>query len=160
MNPENIQTIIDFLSKYYIWEIVIMLIALGLTMLIKLPIKNKAVKLEEKYGVDKSILTWTIAFIPYVLTAIMVFVLYWYKSNWALKFDSLEWSQMISEIGIIGSGAIGIYEAVKKIIQGSKAIAEKKNQTKATVKAQPKKIEAKKAVVKKSSFRVEEKEKK
>ena len=54
----------------------------------------------------------------------MVFVLYWYKSNWALKFDSLEWSQMISEIGIIGSGAIGIYEAVKKIIQGSKAIAE------------------------------------
>ena len=153
MDIETLKTITEFLSKYYIWEIVIMLLALGLTMAIKIPIKKQAVKLEEKYGVDKSILTWTIAFIPYILTAIMVFVLYWYKSNWALKFDSLEWSSMLSEIGIIGSGAIGIYEAVKKLVQGSKAIKEKKSQT----------VQKNCTVSKnttKSKFRITEKEKK
>lgn len=127
MNPEEI---IAFLSKYYIWEIVIMVIAIGLTMLIKLPIKKRAVALEEKYGVDKSILTWTIAFIPYILVGIMVFVLYWYKSNWALQFSQLEWASILAETSLIASGSIGLYEAVKKIIQGSKAIQEKKKAAK------------------------------
>ena len=106
-------------------------------MLLKLPIKKQAVKLQEKYGVDKSILTWVIALIPYALSAIMVFLLYWYKSSWSLKFEAIQWASMLTETGIIASGAIGIYEAVKKMVEGSKAIQEKK----------------KEVVVKKSTYR-------
>jgi hypothetical protein len=126
MNPEDIQVIIGILSKYYIWEILIMGIAIGLTMILKLPIKKKAVKLQEKYGVDKSMLTWITAFIPYVLCAIMVFVLFWYRSGFTEKLDSLEWTRIATEIGVLGSGAIGLYEAIKKIIKGSIAIHQKK----------------------------------
>ena len=126
MNPEDIQAIIEILSKYFIWEILIMGIAIGLTMILKLPIKKKAVKLQEKYGVDKSMLTWITALIPYVLCAIMVFVLFWYRSGFTEKLDSLEWSRIATEIGVLGSGAIGLYEAIKKIIKGSIAIHQKK----------------------------------
>ena len=126
MNPEEIQTLIDILSKFYIWEILIIGLAILLTAIIKLPIKKKAVSLQEKYGVDKSMLTWITALIPYVLCFIMVFILYWYRAGFPSKLDSLDYAAIFTEMGILGSGAIGIYEAVKKIIKGSMAIAEKK----------------------------------
>lgn len=126
MNPEDLQYLVGILSKYYIWEILIMGIAIGLTMILKLPIKNKAIKLQEKYGVDKSMLTWITALIPYVLVAIMVFFLFWYRADFTEKLDSLEWSRIATEIGVLGSGAIGLYEAIKKIIKGSIAIHQKK----------------------------------
>jgi len=126
MNPEDLQYLVGILSKYYIWEILIMGVAIGLTMILKLPIKNKAVKLQEKYGVDKSMLTWITALIPYVLVAIMVFFLFWYRADFTEKLDSLEWSRIATEIGVLGSGAIGLYEAIKKIIKGSIAIHQKK----------------------------------
>lgn len=130
MNPEEIKALIDMLSKFYIWEILIIGIAILLTAFIKMPIKKKAVALQEKYGVDKSMLTWITAFIPYVLCLIMVFVLYWYRAGFPAKLDSLDYAAIFGEMGILGSGAIGIYEAIKKIIKGSKAISEKKKQQK------------------------------
>ena len=126
MNPEEIQALINILSKFYIWELLIIGLAILLTAVIKIPIKRKAVSLQEKYGVDKSMLTWITALIPYVLCLIMVFVLYWYRAGFPAKLDSLDYAAIFTEMGILGSGAIGIYEAVKKIIKGSKAIAEKK----------------------------------
>lgn len=126
MNPEEITVIIDFLSKFYIWEIIIIGVAIGLTMIFKLPIKKHAIKLQEKYGVDKSMLTWITALIPYVLCFIMIFVLYWYRSGFTDKFDSLAWAGIMTETGLLGSGAVGLYEAIKKIIKGSMAIHEKK----------------------------------
>ena len=126
MDQEMILAISEFLSKFYIWEIIIILLAILLTTFIKIPIKKKAVKLQEKYGVDKSMLTWVTALIPYVLCLSMVFVLFWYKSGWVEKLDALDYSGIISEGLVLGSGAIGLYEAVKKIIKGSKAIKEKK----------------------------------
>lgn len=126
MNPEELQEIINILSKFYIWEILIIGIAILLTAILKLPIKKKAVKLQEKYGVDKSMLTWITALIPYILCAIMVFLLYWYRAGFVNKLESLDYAAIFTEAGLLGSGAIGLYEAVKKIIKGSIAIKEKK----------------------------------
>ena len=126
MNPEEIEIILKILSKFYIWEILIIGITIGLTMILKLPIKKHAVKLQEKYGVDKSMLTWVTALIPYALCFIMVFLLYWYRSEFAPALDSLEWTAIMTETGLLGSGAIGLYEAIKKLVKGAKAIHEKK----------------------------------
>ena len=125
MDENMIKYIADFLSKFYIWEIIIILLAILLTAFIKLPIKKKAIKLEKELGVDKSMLTWVSALIPYFLCLIMVFVLFWYKAGWG-KVASLEYSGIITEGLLLGSGAIGLYEAVKKMIKGHKAIKEKK----------------------------------
>ena len=151
MDPEIINTVANFLSKYFIWEIVIMLLIVGITALLKLPIKKAAEKLEEKYKVDKSILTWTIGFIPPVLAAIAIFILYWYKSGWSMTLEASEWAGMFTEIGVVASGAIGIYEFFKKMIQGAKAIAEKNKTVKKNELTKVKKPKNK------SKFRVEEK---
>lgn len=123
---EDLNLVIEFCSRFYIWELIIIVVAIGLTQLLKLPIKAKALKLEEKYNVDKSMLTQITIIIPYVLCAIMVFVLFWYRSGWTMKLDSLEWKNIVAEIIALGSGSIGLYELFKKIIQGNKAIKEKK----------------------------------
>ena len=129
MTIEELQPVIDLFSKYYVWEILIIGIAIGLTMILKLPIKKKAVKLQEKYGVDKSMLTWITALIPYILCLIMVFVLFWYRSGWTM--ETLNWQAIATEGVLLGSGAIGLYEAIKKIIKGSIAIHQKKQLAKA-----------------------------
>lgn len=145
MDQEMIEYIAEFLAKFYIWEIIIILIAIALTGILKLPIKKKALKLQEKYGVDKSMLTWVSGLIPYALCLIMCFILFWYKSGWSMQFDVLDWSGIITEGLLLGSGAIGLYEVVKKIIKGHKAIQEKK-ETKA--------LEIKKQESHKSKYRL------
>lgn len=152
MDEELIKYIVEFLHKFYIWEILIIIIAIALTAIIKIPIKNKALKLQEKYGVDKSMLTWATALIPYILCLIMVFVLFWYKSGWTRQLETLDYHYIVTEGILLGSGAIGVYEAVKKIIKGNKAIQEKK-------KLQKENEEAKKPIqlkVKKSKYRVDD----
>ena len=131
MDQEMIKYIADFLSKFYIWEILIILIAIALTGLLKFPIKKHAIKLQEKYGVDKSMLTWITALFPYILCLLMVFALFLYKAGFPESLDSLDYSGIITEGILLGSGAIGLYEAVKKIVKGSKAIKEKKELQKA-----------------------------
>ena len=126
MDQDVINVIVEFLSKFYIWEIIIIVLAIALTGILKLPIKKQALKLQEKYGVDKSMLTWVAALFPYILCLIMVFMLFWYKSGFTSSLESLDYQGIVTEGILLGSGAIGLYEAVKKIIKGSKAIKEKK----------------------------------
>ena len=126
MSAYDFNLIIEFCSKFYIWEVLIIVAAILLTQFIKLPIKAKAVALQEKYGVDKSMLTQITIIFPYFLSAIFVFVLYWYRSGWAIELLKDKCGAMLAEVGVLGSGAIGLYELVKKIIQGTKAIKEKK----------------------------------
>lgn len=152
MDEELIQYVVDFLSRFYIWEILIIIVAIALTMIFKIPIKNKAKQLQDKYGVDKSMLTWVTALIPYVLCLGMVFTLFWYKSGWTKEIDSLDFSAIVTEGILLGSGAIGLYEAVKKIYKGNKAIQEKKALKKAQDLAK-KPIQLK---VKKSKYRVDD----
>lgn len=126
MDEEIIYYIVDFLSKFYIWEIIIIVLAIALTGIFKLPIKKRALKLQEKYGVDKSMITWITALIPYVLCLSMVFVLYWYKAGFIAELETLDYAGIVTEGLLLGSGAIGLYEAIKKFIKGHKAIKEKK----------------------------------
>lgn len=152
MDQEMIKYIADFLSKFYIWEILIILIAIALTGILKLPIKKHALKLQEKYGVDKSMLTWITALFPYILCLLMVFALFWYKAGFPESLESLDFSGIITEGLLLGSGAIGLYEAVKKIVKGSKAIKEKKVlQKDRSLAKQPIKIE-----YKKSKYRIDD----
>ena len=60
------EEIIAFLSQWYIWELIIIVLAIILTLIVKIPIKGFAVKWEEQYGIDKSKITWVNAIFPYV----------------------------------------------------------------------------------------------
>jgi len=151
MDEELLKYIVDFLSKFYIWEILIILLAILLTAFIKIPIKRKALKLQKELGVDKSIITWVTALIPYSLCLIMVFILFWYRTKWGDP-AALDYAGIVTEGLLLGSGSIGLYEAVKKIIKGHKAVKEKKE----LKEEQEKLIEA----MKKSPFRVIKEEKK
>lgn len=152
MDPEVIKLITDYLSKFYIWEILIILLAILLTTFIKIPIKRKALRLQKELGVDKSIITWITALIPYVLCLISCFVLYWYKAGWGFKvLSSLDYSGLVTEGLLLGSGAIGLYEAVKKMIKANKAVKEKK-----AIKEKQEDLEEQK---KKSPFRIIKEEK-
>lgn len=151
MDEELLKYIVDFLSKFYIWEILIILLAILLTAFIKIPIKRKALKLQKELGVDKSIITWVTALIPYGLCLIMVFVLFWYRTKWG-DLAALDYAGIVTEGLLLGSGSIGLYEAVKKIIKGHKAVKEKKE-----LKQAEEELEEKKA---QSPFRVIKEEKK
>ena len=118
MDPNIIQEIVNFLSKWYIWEILIMVLAILFTMFIKIPIKKAAVKWQEKYGIDKSKITWINGMFPYILVFIMVFVLFWYKTGWNMELKDPEfWKDVGTRTAILGSGAIGLYELIKKLKQ-------------------------------------------
>lgn len=141
MDEELLKYIVDFLSKFYIWEIIIILLAILLTAFIKIPIKRKAIKLEKELGVDKSVLTWVSALIPYSLCLIMVFVLFWYREKWCDP-AILDYAGIVTEGLLLGSGAIGLYEAVKKIVKGRKAIKEKKELKEAAAELEEKKAQS------------------
>ncbi len=137
MDPNIIQEIMSFLSKWYIWELIIMVIAILLTLLIKIPIKKRAEEWQAKYKIDKSKITWINAIFPYIFVAAMVFILYWYKSGWNMNLKDPEfWKNIGSRTGILGSGAIGLYELIKKLKQAAIATHE------ANVKAKEEKAEA------------------
>ena len=139
MDPNIIQEIVNFLSKWYIWEILIMVLAILFTMFIKIPIKKAAVKWQEKYGIDKSKITWINGMFPYILVFIMVFVLFWYKTGWNMELKDPEfWKNVGTRTAILGSGAIGLYELIKKIKQAviaSKQASELKKEEKAKAEA-------------------------
>lgn len=118
MDPNIIQEFVQFLSKWYIWELIIIVAAILLTLVVKIPIKRAAVKWEEKYGIDKSKITWINAIFPYIFVFIFVFILYWYKANWSLTLKDPEWWKAIGiRTATLGSGAIGLYELIKKVKQ-------------------------------------------
>lgn len=153
MDEEMIKVIVDYLSKFYIWEILIILLAILLTAFIKIPIKKRALKLQKELGVDKSIITWVTALFPYLICLLSCFALYWYKAGWGLEvLPALDYSGIVTEGLLLGSGAIGLYEAVKKIIKARAALKEKR-----ALKEQTEDLEELK---KKTPFRVVKEEKK
>ena len=118
MEPTLWQEIMEFLSKWYLWEILIMLGAILLTLIVKIPIKRAAIKMEEKYKIDKSKITWINGMFPYIFVFIAVFLLFWSKLNWTLELrDPQFWKDVGTRTGVLGSGAIGLYELIKKIKQ-------------------------------------------
>ncbi len=137
MDPSIIQEIVQFLSKWYIWELIIIVAAILLTLVVKIPIKNAAIKWEEKYGIDKSKITWINAVFPYIFVFIFVFILYWYKANWSLTLKDPDWWKAVGlRTATLGSGAIGLYELIKKVKQAiiaahQKAELDKKEKEKA-----------------------------
>ena len=121
------EEIIKFLSQWYIWELIIIVLAIILTLIVRIPIKRFAIKWEEQYGIDKSKITWVNAIFPYVFVFIFVFLLYWYKANWSLAIKDPEWWKEIGfETAALGSGAIGLYELLKKIKEAFIATHQKK----------------------------------
>lgn len=132
MDPNVIQEIMSFLSKWYIWELIIMIVAILLTLVAKIPIKKAAVRWQEKYGIDKSKITWVNAIFPYIFIFIMVFVLFWYKAGWNLELKDPDfWKNVGTRTGILGSGAIGLYELIKKLKQAAIATHQASEKAKA-----------------------------
>ena len=48
MDEQTIQQIVSFLSKYYGWELIIIGITIGLTFLVKIPIRKAAIILTQE----------------------------------------------------------------------------------------------------------------
>lgn len=153
MDEELLKIVLQFASKFYIWEILIILLAILLTTFLKIPITKRALKLQKKYGVDKSMITWISALFPYAICIASCFFLFWYKSGWVL--EAVIPASVITEGVLLGSGAIGLYEAIKKFVKAHAAIKEKKEKEEAKAEV-IEKAEAKKSEKKTSIYRIKE----
>lgn len=117
-----------FLTDYGIGGLLIIVIAFGLTQIIKAPIKKKAEAWANKNGVDKSVITKWLFVLPFVLAFIGSIINVWALGGWGRYVLSLEfdWTAVITETlacsGLAGS-IFGIATDFQKA-STSKKIAE------------------------------------
>jgi len=67
--------VVTFLNQWFLWELLIIIVAVLLTQALKFPIKKAGEKFGAKTGKDKSIITVWISIIPFVVSFIWAFVL-------------------------------------------------------------------------------------
>lgn len=117
-----------FLTDYGIGGLLIIVIAFGLTQIIKAPIKKKAEAWANKNGVDKSVITKWLFVLPFVLAFIGSIINVWALGGWGRYVLSPEfgWTAVITETlacsGLAGS-IFGIATDFQKA-STSKKIAE------------------------------------
>lgn len=119
----------QFLSQYHLWEAIFIVVVILITLAVKIPIKRAAVKFEEKHGIDKSYITWIVGFIPFILAFALVFAKMFYDVKWDIAL--LGWKEVGAEAAIVGGGAVGFYEFIKKLKKAFVAAATKSKQDKA-----------------------------
>lgn len=117
-----------FLTDYGIGGLLIIVIAFGLTQIIKAPIKKKAEAWANKNGVDKSVITKWLFVLPFVLAFIGSIINVWALGGWGryVLSPEFDWTTVITETlacsGLAGS-IFGIATDFQKA-STSKKIAE------------------------------------
>lgn len=117
-----------FLTDYGIGGLLIIVIAFGLTQIIKAPIKKKAEAWANKNGVDKSVITKWLFVLPFVLAFIGSIINVWALGGWGryILSPKFDWTAVIAETlacsGLAGS-IFGIATDFQKA-STSKKIAE------------------------------------
>lgn len=117
-----------FLTDYGIGGLLIIVIAFGLTQIIKAPIKKKAEAWANKNGVDKSVITKWLFVLPFVLAFIGSIINVWALGGWGryVLSPEFDWTAVITETlacsGLAGS-IFGIATDFQKA-STSKKIAE------------------------------------
>lgn len=115
MDENVIQTIGDFLSKWGFWQLIAIASIVILTLVLKIPIKKAAEKYQAKTGVDKSIITWVISIIPFVLGFVAALLLELLAQNWDVNL--IDWAEVTKQCSVLAVTAIGIFETVKKFVE-------------------------------------------
>ena len=98
-----------FLTDYGIGGLLIIVIAFGLTQIIKAPIKKKAEAWANKNGVDKSVITKWLFVLPFVLAFIGSIINVWALGGWGryVLSPEFDWTAVITETlacsGLAGS---------------------------------------------------------
>lgn len=116
---DTINSIIGFLNAWGFWQLVIILLIILLTALIKIPIKKAAENFAIKNNVDKSVITWTISLIPFILAFIGALILQLINIHWDVTI--IDWQVVVKDASILGGAAIGVFEAFKKWVEASAA---------------------------------------
>lgn len=112
MNEEVLNRISDFLSKWGLWQVLIIIAITLVTLLAKIPIKKAAESYEAKTGTDKSVITWTISVIPFVLGFVAALLLDLGGKGWSAEL--VAWEDVVKQASVLGTASIGVFEAVKK----------------------------------------------
>lgn len=116
------QSILDWFVAFfttYGYRGVLILLVIGLTELLKWPIKKAAERYAEKTGYDKSIVTWVIAIIPFILTFVWVLLIELYVLSW--NIDAVAWKEVAENTAAYGGAAVATFEIFKKIMQAFRA---------------------------------------
>lgn len=131
MNEETINQIIDFLSQWGFWQVAVIASIVLLTTIIKIPLYIAGEKYEKKTGVDKSRITWIISLIPFILGFVGALILHLWPEHWDV--NTVEWSSIVKQAGVLGTASMGSYEFVKKLGMGwsAKSLAAKVERAKA-----------------------------
>lgn len=97
-----------FLTDYGIGGLLIIVIAFGLTQIIKAPIKKKAEAWANKNGVDKSVITKWLFVLPFVLAFIGSIINVWALGGWGryVLSPEFDWTAVITET-LVCSGLAG-----------------------------------------------------
>ena len=103
---DTINSIIGFLNAWGFWQLVIILLIILLTALIKIPIKKAAENFAIKNNVDKSVITWTISLIPFILAFIGALILQLINIHWDVTI--IDWQVVVKDASILGV-AVGLF---------------------------------------------------
>lgn len=98
------------------------LAVVAIVNLIKKPIVKRAEKLTELCGLDKSVVTKNVTFLPVAVAFIIDFFAELMMSGF--KFVALDFGKIVSDAVMYGALAVATYESVKKQLE---AYAAKKN---------------------------------
>ena len=139
MDQNTAEQIAQFFDKWGLAQALAIILIMTITWFVKLPIYHAGQKYAEKYGVDKSAVTWCIGLIPFVLGFVAALVIALWGNGWDAK--TLEWSGIVKQSGTLAAGAMGAYEFVKVLFKGAQASKEK-SAAKAAVEAQKEKAAA------------------
>lgn len=112
MDESMIIQISEFLSKWGFWQLLSIMVIVLLTMILKQPIKKAAERYQERTGVDKSVITWVISIIPFVLGFGAAFILELVSLSWDVNL--VDWASVTKQASVLSTAAMGLFEMIKK----------------------------------------------
>lgn len=102
-------------STYGLRAATIIMVSVLLVNLVKKPIVKYGEKLMEKRGLDKSVATRYVSFLPFAFTVLLNVL--WACFSQGFRVIEIDWSEVLSSGLIYGAVAIATYETVKKHLQ-------------------------------------------
>ncbi|MCU7522816.1 MAG: hypothetical protein HF308_20300 [Ignavibacteria bacterium] len=110
-------------STYDFLTAVTVILIITLTNLIKRPIVTAATNFAVRSGLDKSIVTKNVMYIPYAIAFILNFIFTLVRVEF--RFALVDFKEVVAVTVTTATLAIGLYEIIKKQLE---AYASKKNQ--------------------------------
>lgn len=114
----------SMVQSFGFWGAVAVIVIMVITQLVKWPLKSKAEKWADAAKIDKKAVTVWFVFIPIVISLIVTFVFYsWRSLDW--KFSEFSWSSYFSIASVFSSVSVALYETIDAFVK-AKLAKEKK----------------------------------